>query len=275
MTRSPAHPPVRHQRPHRHPRPRRARPPRARHASRPCPSRPVGSGRGRPAGTPRRIRPGVAGHVRRTAGPGRGHPCAVAGRADRAHRLHIGARPARQARLPDMLAPVRSLASGQDAVAPLTQDGWLFWPDDPLPPVPPVVPAAPARGTHPPPAPDPARRAARPHADRLQRRPASRSGPPGLRHTEPEETPQPPQHRQNRNAYTNAKSEFVARVLHAASLIPHPATTCPNSVAALRPSAPQRPSSSPNSTPVHGETSLQKSLNSRASGRNAGHACTA
>jgi GrpB-like predicted nucleotidyltransferase (UPF0157 family) len=31
----------------------------------------------------------------------------------------------------DMLAPVRSLTGAQDAVAPLTEDGWLFWPDDP------------------------------------------------------------------------------------------------------------------------------------------------
>ena len=31
----------------------------------------------------------------------------------------------------DMLAPVRSLAEAQDAIAPLTEDGWLFWPDDP------------------------------------------------------------------------------------------------------------------------------------------------
>jgi GrpB-like predicted nucleotidyltransferase (UPF0157 family) len=31
----------------------------------------------------------------------------------------------------DMLAPVRSLTGTHDAVAPLTEDGWLFWPDDP------------------------------------------------------------------------------------------------------------------------------------------------
>ncbi|HEX4060124.1 MAG TPA: GrpB family protein, partial [Streptosporangiaceae bacterium] len=31
----------------------------------------------------------------------------------------------------DMLAPVRSLATAGEAVAPLTEDGWLFWPDDP------------------------------------------------------------------------------------------------------------------------------------------------
>jgi GrpB-like predicted nucleotidyltransferase (UPF0157 family) len=31
----------------------------------------------------------------------------------------------------DMLAPVRSLTGAQDAVAPPTEDGWLFWPDDP------------------------------------------------------------------------------------------------------------------------------------------------
>jgi GrpB-like predicted nucleotidyltransferase (UPF0157 family) len=31
----------------------------------------------------------------------------------------------------DMLAPVRSLAQAHDAIVPLQDAGWLFWPDDP------------------------------------------------------------------------------------------------------------------------------------------------
>src|SRR5579862_8328717 len=31
----------------------------------------------------------------------------------------------------DMLGPVRSLVRARDAVGPLAADGWLFWPDDP------------------------------------------------------------------------------------------------------------------------------------------------
>ena len=36
------------------------------------------------------------------------------------------------------------------------------------------------------------------------------------------------QHRTNRNAYTNAKSEFVARVLHAAGIDPPPRDVLPD-----------------------------------------------
>jgi GrpB-like predicted nucleotidyltransferase (UPF0157 family) len=116
----------------------------------------------------------------------------------------------------DMLAPVRSLTGAQDAVAALAKDGWLFWPDDPcrqyrlwfLRP-------RPEARTH--------------HLQLIEHderhacaliafRDALRADP-VLRADYAElKARLGRRHRENRNAYTNAKSEFVARVLRAAGI---------------------------------------------------------
>jgi GrpB-like predicted nucleotidyltransferase (UPF0157 family) len=111
----------------------------------------------------------------------------------------------------DMLAPVRSLACAQDAIAPLTEDGWLLWPDDPcryyrlwfLRPRPQARTHHLQLIEH-----------DEPHAcaliafrDALRADPGLCAGYAGLKERLGR------QHRQNRNAYTNAKSEFVAGVL--------------------------------------------------------------
>ena len=126
----------------------------------------------------------------------------------------------------DMLAPVRSLTGAQDAVAPLTEDGWLFWPDDPcrhyrlwfLRPRPE------ARTHHlqligyd-----EPHARALIAFRDALRADPGLRAGYAELKERLGR------QHRENRNAYTNAKSEFVARVLHAAGIDPPPRDDLPD-----------------------------------------------
>ena len=124
-----------------------------------------------------------------------------------------------------MLAPVRSLASGQDAVAPLTQDGWLFWPDDPcrqyrlwfLRP----RPEARTHHLHLIQHDEPHARTLIAFRDALRADPGLRAG-----YTELKKRLSR-QHRQNRNAYTNAKSEFVARVLHAAAIDPPPRDDLP------------------------------------------------
>ena len=94
----------------------------------------------------------------------------------------------------DMLAPVRSLTGAQDAVAPLTEDGWLFWPDDPC---------------------------------RHYRLWFLRPRPEARTHHLQLIGYDEPHARANRNAYTNAKSEFVARVLHAADIDPPPRDDLP------------------------------------------------
>lgn len=125
----------------------------------------------------------------------------------------------------DMLASVRSLTGAQDAVAPLTEDGWLFWPDDPcrhyrlwfL------RPRAEARTHHlqligyd-----EPHARALIAFRDALRADPDLRASYAELKERLGR------QHRTNRNAYTNAKSEFVARVLHAAGIDPPPRDDLP------------------------------------------------
>jgi GrpB-like predicted nucleotidyltransferase (UPF0157 family) len=116
----------------------------------------------------------------------------------------------------DMLAPVRSLTGVQDAVAALAKDGWLFWPDDPgrqyrlwfLRPRPE------ARTHHLQLIEHDERHACALIAFRnaLRADPVLRAGYAELKERLGR------RHRENRNAYTNAKSEFVARVLHAAGI---------------------------------------------------------
>jgi GrpB-like predicted nucleotidyltransferase (UPF0157 family) len=116
----------------------------------------------------------------------------------------------------DMLAPVRSLTSAQDAVVPLAEDGWLFWPDDPcrhyrlwfLRP----LPEARTHHLHLIEHDDPHARALIAFRDALRAEPGLRSDYADLKERLARE------HRQDRNAYTNAKSGFVARVLHAADV---------------------------------------------------------
>jgi GrpB-like predicted nucleotidyltransferase (UPF0157 family) len=118
----------------------------------------------------------------------------------------------------DMLAPVRSLVSARDAVAPLTGDGWLFWPGDPcrqyrlwfLRP-------RPQARTHHLYLIEPGD----PHAGALIGFRDALRADPGLRADYADlKKGLASQHRENRNAYTNAKSDFVARVLHAAGIDP-------------------------------------------------------
>lgn len=125
----------------------------------------------------------------------------------------------------DMLAPVRSLRSAQDAVAPLNEDGWVFWPDDPcrhyrlwfLRP----RPEARTHHLHLIQHDEPHARALIAFRDALQAKADLRADYADLKKL------LACQHRQNRNAYTNAKSEFVARVLHAAGIDPPPRDRLP------------------------------------------------
>jgi GrpB-like predicted nucleotidyltransferase (UPF0157 family) len=118
----------------------------------------------------------------------------------------------------DMLAAVRSLAGAQEAVAPLTEDGWLFWPDDPgrhyrlwfLRPRPEARTHHLQLIQHD----DPYARALIAFRDALRAEPGLRTDYADLKQRLAR------QHQQNRNAYTNAKSEFVARVLRDAGIEP-------------------------------------------------------
>jgi GrpB-like predicted nucleotidyltransferase (UPF0157 family) len=125
----------------------------------------------------------------------------------------------------DMLAPVRSLTGTHDAVAPLTEDGWLFWPDDPcrhyrlwfLRPQPEARTHHLQLIEHD----EPHARALIAFRDALRADPGLRAGYAELKERLGR------QHRENRNAYTNAKSEFVASVLHAAGIDPPPRDDLP------------------------------------------------
>ncbi len=116
----------------------------------------------------------------------------------------------------DMLAPVRSLSRAQDAVPPLQADGWVFWPEDPgrhyrlwfL------RPSAETRTHHlhviehg-----DPHARALIAFRDALRADPELRAEYAALKRQLARE------HSGNRNAYTNAKAGFVARVVSAAGI---------------------------------------------------------
>lgn len=118
----------------------------------------------------------------------------------------------------DMLAPVRSLAEAQDAVAPLETDGWLFWPDDPgrhyrlwfLRP----SPEARTHHLHVIEHDHPQARALIAFRDALRASPDLCADYAGLKRRLAR------QHASNRNAYTNAKAGFVASVLRAAGAQP-------------------------------------------------------
>ena len=114
----------------------------------------------------------------------------------------------------DILAPVASLAQAQSALAPLTADGWLFWPDDPnrdhrlwfLRP----SPEARTHHLHVIEHHHPAAHAERAFRDALRRDPALREAYAALKDR------LAARHRTDRNAYTEAKGDFVRSVLHAA-----------------------------------------------------------
>jgi GrpB-like predicted nucleotidyltransferase (UPF0157 family) len=116
----------------------------------------------------------------------------------------------------DMLAPVRSLVGAQESVAPLTEDGWFFWPDDPcrtyrlwfLRP----RPEARTHHLHLIQHDDPHARALIAFRDALRADPNLRADYADLKKRVASE------HGRNRNAYTNAKSGFVASVLLAAGV---------------------------------------------------------
>ena len=114
----------------------------------------------------------------------------------------------------DMLAPVKSLSQAQDAAAPLQADGWVSWPEDPgrhyrlwfLRP----SPAARTHHLHVIEHGDPHARALIAFRDALRADPELRAEYAALKQQLARE------HRGNRNAYTNAKAGFVARVVSAA-----------------------------------------------------------
>jgi GrpB-like predicted nucleotidyltransferase (UPF0157 family) len=116
----------------------------------------------------------------------------------------------------DMLAPVRSLSQAQDAVAPLQADGWVFWPEDPgrhyrlwfLRP----SPAARSHHLHVIEDGHPHARALIAFRDALRADPELRDEYAALKRRLARE------HHGNRNAYTNAKADFVARVVSAAGI---------------------------------------------------------
>jgi GrpB-like predicted nucleotidyltransferase (UPF0157 family) len=118
----------------------------------------------------------------------------------------------------DMLAPVRSLDEAREAVGVLEADGWLFWPDDPcrhyrlwfLRP-------RPAARTH------HLQVIERDHPDAralLGFRDALRADRELRREYARLKKDLADRHRDDRDAYTDAKSEFVARVLRGAGIEP-------------------------------------------------------
>ena len=116
----------------------------------------------------------------------------------------------------DVLAPVRSLARAQDAVPPLQADGWVFWPEDPcryyrlwfLRP----HPEARTHHLHVIEHDHPQARALVAFRDALRADPGLCARYAGLKRQLARE------HRGNRNAYTNAKADFVASVVAAAGI---------------------------------------------------------
>jgi GrpB-like predicted nucleotidyltransferase (UPF0157 family) len=116
----------------------------------------------------------------------------------------------------DMLAPVTSLSQAQGAVPPLQEDGWVFWPEDPcryyrlwfLRP----QPEARTYHLHVIEHGHPQARALLAFRDALRGDPGLRTGYAELKKHLARE------HRGNRNAYTNAKADFVAGVVRAAGI---------------------------------------------------------
>jgi GrpB-like predicted nucleotidyltransferase (UPF0157 family) len=118
----------------------------------------------------------------------------------------------------DMLAPVRSLEEAQDAVGVLEADGWSFWPDDPcrhyrlwfLRP----RPAARTHHLHVIEHDHPDARALLGFRDALRADQELRREYARLKKDLAD------RHRDDRDAYTDAKSEFVERVLRGAGIDP-------------------------------------------------------
>lgn len=125
----------------------------------------------------------------------------------------------------DLLAPVRSLDEARGAVPALVSDGWLFWPDDPcrhyrlwfLRPRPDARTHHLQLAEHG----HPHARALLAFRDALRADPGLRSGYAELKKHLASE------HRDNRNAYTNAKSDFVEQVLRSAGIQPLPRDLLP------------------------------------------------
>lgn len=118
----------------------------------------------------------------------------------------------------DMLAPVRSLETAQDSVRALEADGWLFWPEDPcrhyrlwfLRP----QPDARTHHLH-------VIECDHPHARALLAfRDTLRTDPGLCRDYAQLKEHLAHEHGDNRNAYSNAKSDFVERVLRGAGIEP-------------------------------------------------------
>lgn len=113
----------------------------------------------------------------------------------------------------DILAPVFSLAAAQDAVAVLAEHGWLFWAEDPnrfyrlwfLRP----DPAARTHHLHIMQHDHPERRRVLLFRDALRNDPALRQAYAALKERVAE------QHRTDRDAYTEAKSDFIRTSLEA------------------------------------------------------------
>lgn len=118
----------------------------------------------------------------------------------------------------DILAPVRSLSEAGQAVAVLEQDGWLFWPADPnrfyrlwfLRP----TPAARTHHLQIMQHDHPELRKLLLFRDVLRNDAAQRQAYAALKDRLAQE------HRMDRDAYTDAKSDFVRRVLQAAGAAP-------------------------------------------------------
>jgi len=116
----------------------------------------------------------------------------------------------------DILAPVVSLVQAQAAIAVLTADGWLFWPDDPnrdyrmwfLRP----KPEARTHHLHVIQHDYPAAHAELAFRDVLRRDPGVRKAYAALKDS------LAVQYRTDRDAYTDAKSDFIRSVLHAAGV---------------------------------------------------------
>ena len=118
----------------------------------------------------------------------------------------------------DIVAPVRSFEDAQDAVPVLEQHGWLFWPDDPnrsyrlwfLRP----TPASRTHHLHIMQQDHPELRKVLLFRDALRNDATLRQQYVALKERLAE------QYHQDRNAYTDAKSEFVGSVLRAAGAAP-------------------------------------------------------
>jgi GrpB-like predicted nucleotidyltransferase (UPF0157 family) len=118
----------------------------------------------------------------------------------------------------DILAPVRSLTASRTAIPALEKDGWLFWPDDPnrnyrlwfLRPRPEARTHHLQIIQHD----DPNLRALIAFRDALRRDPKARGSYSSLKEDLSSKHPS------DRNAYSNAKTEFVQSILEAGGFAP-------------------------------------------------------